>query len=149
MRILSYADLPAMAGEDLGFSNWFEITQERINLFAEAAGDHQWIHVDPERAGREMGGPIAHGALIFSLIPLLRSSTFEVRGQARIINYGSNRVRFIAPVRVGGQVKLRSKLLGAIPKSGGVLATFENVIERRDEEHPACLAETLSLFLPD
>ena len=98
---VAYSDLSSLVGQEVGVSDWVEITQERVNQFAEATGDHQWIHVDVERANREMGGPIAHGYLTLSLIPFLGSEILKVTGVTRGINYGSDKVRFTNMVRVG------------------------------------------------
>lgn len=146
VRVISYPTLPMLVGTELGLSEWLPIRQERVDLFAEATGDHQWIHVDVERANKELGGTIVHGALIFSLIPLLRESAFRVEGQSRTINYGSNKVRFITPVPVGGSVRLRSQLISAAAEDQGLQAVFRHVVELRGAVKPACVAETISLF---
>lgn len=148
MKTVTYTDLPSLVGEVFGVSDWLEVTQDRVNTFAEATGDFQWIHVDVARATREIGGPIAHGDLIVSLIPLLRASIFEVHGQAWILNYGADRVRFIHPVKAGKRIRMRSRLLRAKQKSGGIQAVFEHGIELERETKPACVAETISLYLP-
>lgn len=135
-----------MAGDTLGTSDWLEIEQDRIQAFANATGDRQWIHVDIDRATREIGGPIAHGALIISLIPLLRKSAFVVKGQARTVNYGSNRVRFLTPVKAGARIRLHARLFAATPRPSGILATFEYTIELEGATKPACIAEALSLY---
>lgn len=146
--VISYTDLPKLVGTELGVSDWLRIEQDRVDLFADATGDHQWIHVDVKRAEEEIGGPIAHGALIFALIPLLRQSAFRVEGQARTINYGSDKVRFMTPVRVGKSIRLRSHLLRATAGEAGLQACFRHIIELCDAAKPACVAETISLFLP-
>lgn len=140
------AELKALVGEHLGYSDWLEITQERVNQFAEATGDHQWIHVDVERANREMGGPIAHGYLTLSLIPWLGGGMLPVKGVTRGINYGSDKVRFINMVRVGKRVRLRQKLIGVEQKGGGVQIKNECTIEIEGEAKPACVAETISVL---
>ena len=122
-----------------------QIDQDRVNKFADATGDHQWIHVDVERATREIGGPIAHGYLTLSLIPFLRAGMLPVKGVTRGINYGSDKVRFINMVRVGKRVRLRQKLIGVEPKSGGMQLKNECTIEIEGEERPACVAETISI----
>jgi acyl dehydratase len=139
------ADLHTLVGQEVGVSDWVEITQERVNQFAEATGDHQWIHVDVERATREMGGPIAHGYLTLSLIPFLSQGLMPVSGVTRGINYGSDKVRFTNMVRVGKKVRLRQKLLSAEPKSGGMQLKSQCTIEIEGEERPACVAETISV----
>ena len=133
-------------GKEVGVSDWVTITQERVNQFAEATGDHQWIHVDVERANREMGGPIAHGYLTLSLIPFLGADILRVKGVTRGINYGSNKVRFTNMVRVGKRVRMRQKLVNVEAKSGGLQMTNECTIEIEGEDRPACVAETISVI---
>ena len=137
--------LKAKVGEHLGYSDYVEITQEQVNRFADATGDHQWIHVDVERATREIGGPIAHGYLTLSLIPHLGAGMLPVKGVTRGINYGSDKVRFTNMVRVGKRVRLRQKLIGAEPKAGGMQLKNECTIEIEGEDKPACIAETMSI----
>ncbi len=127
-------------------SDWLEISQERVNKFAEATGDFQWIHVDVERATREIGGPIAHGYLTLSLIPFLSSGLVSLTGVTRGINYGSDKVRFTNMVRVGKRVRLRQKLLAAEAKAGGVQLKYLCTIEIEGEERPACVAETMTVL---
>ena len=143
---VDYKDLPSLVGQETGVSDWLEISQERVNQFAEATGDHQWIHVDVERATREIGGPIAHGYLTLSLIPFLGAGLLNVKGVTRGINYGSDKVRFTNMVRVGKRVRMRQKLIGAEPKSGGMQMRNECTIEIEGEERPACVAETISII---
>ena len=138
-------ELKGLTGQDLGHSEWLEITQERVNTFADATGDHQWIHVDVERATREIGGPIAHGYLTLSLIPFLGQGMLPVKGVTRGINYGSDKVRFVNMVRVGKRVRMRQKLIGAEPKAGGMQLKNECTIEIEGEPKPACVAETISI----
>lgn len=145
-KTVSFADVATLVGQEVGVSDWLEITQERVNQFAEATGDHQWIHVDVERATREIGGPIAHGYLTLSLIPFLGAGLLNVQGVTRGINYGSNKVRFTSMVRVGKRVRMRQKLLSAEPKSGGLQLINECTIEIEGEERPACVAETISVI---
>jgi acyl dehydratase len=139
-------DLNGLVGQEVGVSDWLQITQERVNAFADATGDHQWIHVDVERATREMGGPIAHGYLTLSLIPHLSAGLMPVKGVTRGINYGSDKVRFTGMVRVGKRIRLRQKLLAVEPKSGGIQLKNLCTIEIEGEERPACVAETISLI---
>lgn len=148
MSSVTFADLPGLVGQETGVSQWLQITQDRVNQFADATGDHQWIHVDVERANREMGGPIAHGFLTLSLTPYLSNGLLKVEGVSRGINYGSDKVRFTNMVRVGKRIRLRQKLIGAEPKSGGWQLRMENVIEIEGEDRPACIAESLSLIYP-
>ena len=146
MPSVEFKDVPGLVGQEVGVSDWLQITQERVNQFADATGDHQWIHVDVERANREMGGPIAHGYLTLSLIPFLSSGLMPVKGVSRGINYGSDKVRFTNMVRVGKRVLLRQKLIGVEPKSGGLQIKNECTIEIEGEERPACVAETISIL---
>ena len=146
MQPVEFKDLPDLVGQETGVSDWLEITQERVNLFADATGDHQWIHVDVERCNREMGGPIAHGYLTLSLIPFLSSGLMPVSGVTRGINYGSDKVRFTNMVRIGKRVRLRQKLIGVEPKAGGLQIKNECTIEIEGEERPACVAETISVL---
>ncbi len=146
MKEVAYDDLHTLIGQEVGVSDWVEITQERVNQFAEATGDHQWIHVDVERANREMGGPIAHGYLTLSLIPFLGAGLLRVSGVTRGINYGSDKVRFTNMVRVGKRVRMRQKLLNVQPKAGGLQMTSECTIEIEGEDRPACVAETISVL---
>jgi acyl dehydratase len=144
MAAVELKDLHTLIGKE-SVSDWVQVTQERVNMFAEATGDHQWIHVNIERANREMGGPIAHGYLTLSLLPFLGQGLLPITGVTRSINYGTNKVRFTNMVRIGKRVRLRQKLVSVEPKSGGLLICNENVIEIEGEEKPACIAETLSL----
>ena len=146
MREVAYADLPGLIGEEMGVSDWVVVDQNRVNLFADATGDHQWIHIDVERANREMGGPIAHGYLTLSLIPFLGAGIMRVTGVTRGINYGSDKVRFTNMVRVGKRVRMRQKLLNVQPKAGGLQLTSECTIEIEGEDRPACVAETISVL---
>ncbi|MFA7262597.1 MAG: MaoC family dehydratase [Caulobacter sp.] len=146
MKEVDFKDLPSLVGQEIGVSDWVQITQERVNQFAEATGDHQWIHVDVERAAREMGGTIAHGYLTLSLIPFLGAGLLKVNGVTRGINYGSDKVRFTNMVRVGKKVRMRQKLIGVEPKSGGLQMKNECTIEIEGEDRPACVAETISVI---
>jgi acyl dehydratase len=145
MNPVEIKDLPGMIGQEVGVSDWLLVDQDRVNKFADATGDHQWIHIDVERATREIGGPIAHGYLTLSLIPHLSAGLLPVKGVTRGINYGSDKVRFINMVRVGKRVRLRQKLIGAEPKAGGMQIKNECTIEIEDEAKPACVAETISV----
>lgn len=135
-------------GEEIGVSDWVEITQERINLFADATGDHQWIHVDVERAKKDMPGgkTIAHGFLTLSLIPMLNHQISHINNVRNGINYGCNKVRFTSPVQAGSRVRARAKLMAADPMDkGGVRLTNQVTIEIEGQERPACVAETMSI----
>ena len=139
------ADLAALAGHDIGSSDWLLIDQARINLFAEATGDHQWIHIDPARAAAgPFGAPIAHGFLTLSLLPLLFESAFAIDDVRMGVNYGLNRVRFVSPVRVGSRVRGCFKLLSYEPLDGGAQLTVQATIELVGSAKPACVAETVS-----
>ena len=142
---VDFKDVASLIGTEVGVSDWLLISQERVNQFAEATGDHQWIHVDVERANREMGGPIAHGYLTLSLIPFLSAGMLNIKGVVRGINYGSDKVRFTNMVRVGKRVRLRQKLLAAEPRSGGLQLKNECTIEIEGEDRPACVAETITI----
>ena len=146
MDAIELKDLPSIVGQEVGVSDWLEVSQERVNEFAKATGDFQWIHVDVERATREMGGPIAHGYLTLSLIPHLGEGMLPVKGVTRGINYGSDKVRFTNMVRVGKRVRLRQKLLSVEPKAGGVQIKNQCTIEIEGEDRPACVAETISVL---
>jgi acyl dehydratase len=148
MRIVQFGDLAGMVGQEVGVSEWLEVTQERVDRFAEATGDFQWIHVDVERATRENGGPIAHGYLTLSLIPLLNLSLMRVEGIARALNYGSDKIRFVSMVKVGARIRLRLSLLAAEAKSGGLQVRNECTVEIEGEARPACIAETITLYFP-
>jgi acyl dehydratase len=146
MEAVELKDLAGLVGTEVGVSDWLEVTQARVNQFADATGDHQWIHVDVERATREIGGPIAHGYLTLSLIPYLSAGMMPVKGVTRGINYGSDKVRFITMVRVGKRVRLRQQLIGAEPKAGGMQIKNLCTIEIEGEDRPACVAETLTVL---
>jgi acyl dehydratase len=143
---VAFDQVHTLVGKEVGVSDWVEIDQDRVNTFADATGDHQWIHIDVARANKEIGGPIAHGYLTLSLIPFLSQGLMPVLGVTRGINYGSNKVRFTNMVRVGTKVRLRQKLLNAEPKSGGLQLISECTIEIEGEERPACVAETISVI---
>ncbi len=137
------AELPSLKGRELGTSQWTEVTQERVNTFADATDDHQWIHVDVERAKKEspFGGPIAHGYLTLSLLIPLWSQVLTVTDATMGVNYGLNRVRFPSPVPVGGKIRLRATLTDVEEVKGGLQLTVSAVIEREGGDKPACVAE--------
>jgi acyl dehydratase len=145
MRTVHFKDLETLVGQEVGVSPWKEITQAQVNMFAEATGDHQWIHVDVERATRELGHPIAHGYLTLSLLPMLASQILKVDGVSRGINFGCNKVRFTNMVPVGSKVRLRQKCLGVEARAGGKQVTMESTIEIDGQERPACVAETIGI----
>jgi len=140
-------ELKALEGQDLGVGKWHLVTQEQVNAFADCTGDHQWIHVDVERAKNSVwGGTIAHGYLTLSLLPLLGRERDGVKidlGARMGVNYGSNRVRFISPVLVGKRIRVRTKLLKVEELPNCVQITYENTIEVEGSERPACVAETI------
>src|SRR5262249_49481696 len=141
------AELKSLEGQEVAVGDWLEITQERINQFADATNDHQWIHVDPERCGREspFGTTIAHGYLTLSLIPFLNQRSFHIRQPfGMTINYGSNRVRFMSPVPVGSRIRNRMTLLELAEFSGGWQARWQVTIEIEGKGKPACVAEIIS-----
>jgi acyl dehydratase len=134
--------LSGMVGQELGWSDWHTVTQEQVNQFADATGDHQWIHVDPERAkAGPFGGPIAHGFLTLSLAPTLMSQVMKVQGVRMGVNYGLNRVRFPAPVAVGSRVRLGMKLASVEPIEGGVQCVNVGTFEIEGGTKPVCVAE--------
>ncbi len=139
------AELQPLVGQMLGTSDWLTVDQHRINLFADATGDHQWIHVDPERAAKgPFGAPIAHGYLTLSLLPIFFASGFEIRGSRMGVNYGLNKVRFPAPVPVDSRLRGHFKLLAweAID-NGGAQMTIEVTVEREGSAKPVCVAESI------
>ncbi len=137
--------LKALVGEHLGYSPYVEITQDQVNLFAEATGDHQWIHVDVERAAAgPFGGPIAHGYLTLSLGPQLAPQIFAVSGISMGVNYGCEKVRFPAPVPVGSKLRLGAKLLSVDDVPGGVQVNMEYVFEVEGASKPSCVAEVVT-----
>ena len=139
------ADLTACIGQVVAVSDWITITQQQVNLFADATGDHQWIHVDPEKAAAgPFGGPIAHGFLTLSLLPKFFESSFEIVGSRMGVNYGLNKVRFTAPVPVGSRLRASMKLLTSEPiANDGVQMTWEVTVEREGSDKPVCVAESL------
>ncbi|MFO7193532.1 MULTISPECIES: MaoC family dehydratase [Thermocrispum] len=134
-------DLLDAVGEQLGTSDWLEITQERVNQFADATDDHQWIHVDPERAKTgPFGRTIAHGYLTLSLLPVLLRQIYRVENTSMVINYGLNKVRFPAPVPVGSRIRATSTLSDAKPVDGGVQVELTTTVEVEGGSKPACVA---------
>ena len=146
--IKSIEDAKALEGEEVGLSDWAVIDQNRIDQFAEATADYQWIHVDTERAAREMpdGRTIAHGYLTLALIPALTGDFVDVKNLARAINFGLNKVRFYSPVPSGARVRARAKVLQARRLAGALLLTSEIRIEVDGVRKPACVAETLGMY---
>ena len=154
-----------LAGKQIGFSEWQPVTQDRVNLFADATDDHQWIHVDPERAkdgpfggaiasgpfmylvfnakAGPFGGPIAHGYLTLSLAPVLLNKVLKVDGMTFGVNYGANKVRFPSPVPVGAELRMGVTVAGVEDVEGGVQVTYDLVFEVRDAPKPACVAQVV------
>ncbi|MEO0624844.1 MAG: MaoC family dehydratase [Pseudomonadota bacterium] len=141
------AALAGLVGEDLGTSAWLTVDQAMIDAFADATGDHQWIHVDRARAKAELGGTIAHGYLTLSLLPRLMAEVFAVDGVASRINYGLERVRFPAPVPAGAELRLRVRLSALQPAQQGWRMTLFSTVELKGSDRPACVAETVSLLI--
>jgi acyl dehydratase len=142
------AQLAAAVGEDLGTSEWLEIGQERVSQFADATEDHQWIHVDEERAAHgPFGGTIAHGYLTLSLIPALSQSIFSVETDGPRLNYGLNKVRFPSPVKVGSRVRAHAALAELTDVAAGKQLVVRYTIEIEGEAKPACVAETVVLLI--
>jgi acyl dehydratase len=140
-------ELKKLAGSDLGTSEWIEVTQERINTFADATGDHQWIHVDEEKAKEgPFGAPIAHGYLTLSLFIPLFTELLDVQGVTTKVNYGLNKVRFPSPVKVGSRIRLIGKLSEVEDVKGGVQITVDGTIEIEGAPKPAAVLQSLSRF---
>ena len=145
-EIASLAELKALVGQEVAVSDWVEISEERVNQFAEATGDHQWIHLDVERCKREspFGGPIAHGYLTLSLLPMLMQNSVRMTDVRMGVNYGLNKVRFPAPVPVGSKVRSRTTVVSVEDIEGGAQVTWLVTIEREGSDKPVCVAESIS-----
>jgi acyl dehydratase len=150
MRVFNtFEEIEAVAGQEIGTTEWVEITQDRVNKFADATGDHQWIHVDVERAkAGPFGGTIAHGYLTLSLVPWLGSMLFSLQTPGAKLNYGVNKVRFPNPVRVGSRIRCRVTINAVVDIPAGKQLTVGHVVEIEGEDKPACVAETVVLLLP-
>ena len=146
--IKSVEDAKALEGHEVGVSDWVLVDQQRIDQFAEATGDFQWIHVDPVRAARDLpdGKTIAHGYLTLSLIPALTDGFVHMENLARAINFGCNKVRFYTMVPVGSRVRCRATVIQARKRAGALHLSSEVRIEVEGERKPACIAETLSMY---
>jgi acyl dehydratase len=143
-HVKSIEDLTDLVGTHLGYSDYKTVTQEQVNLFAEATGDHQWIHVDPERAkSGPFGTTIAHGYLTLSLIPVLLGGVMHVDGVSMGVNYGTNKVRFTSPVPVGSEVRAGATLSSVEPVSGGVQVALDVTVEVKDAPKPSCVAQVV------
>jgi acyl dehydratase len=141
-------EIASAAGQELGVSEWVGITQDRIDMFADATGDRQWIHVDPERAAEgPFGATIAHGYLTLSLIPFLGAQVFAFAGDMARVNYGLNKVRFVAPVTVRSKLRSRVEMLDVVDIEKGQQVTLQHTIEIRGNDKPACVAETVTLLM--
>ena len=145
-EIGSLAELKELAGQEVALSAWIDITQERVNLFADATGDHQWIHLDVERCKREspFGATVAHGFLTLSLLPMMMGDAIRIHGVKMGVNYGLNKVRFPAPVPVGSRVRGRMKVLTVEDVAGGAQVVWEITMEREGGDKPVCVAESIS-----
>lgn len=146
--IASVEDAKALEGEEVGVSDWLVIDQQRIDQFAEATNDYQWIHVDVERAAKEMPGgkTIAHGYMTLALIPGLTEDFIDTPNVSRAINFGLNKARFMTPVPVGSRVRARATITKAQRRAGALLLTSEVRIEVEGDRKPACVAETLGMY---
>ncbi len=142
-------DFKKLIGQEVGVSDWVSVSQEDVNLFGQATGDHQWIHTDPERARAESqyGGTIAHGYFTLSLLPRLRAEIVDVEKKRMTINYGLNKLRFPAAVPVGSRVRLRARLDAVDEVKGGVQTIFSMTFEVEGQEKPACVAEAIFRYL--
>jgi len=150
MRVFDgLSELPGVVGEHLGHSDWHTITQEQVDLFAQATGDHQWIHVDPDRAATgPFGGTIAHGYLTLSMIPMLGQQVYRFDNITMGINYGNNKVRFPQPVPVGSRIRAGVRVAEVNPGPQGTQVVFGITIEIEGAAKPACVAETVVLLVP-
>ncbi|MGH3357015.1 MAG: MaoC family dehydratase [Nocardioidaceae bacterium] len=150
MRVFNgLEELGQAVGEHLGHSDWHTVTQDKVDQFADATGDHQWIHVDPERAkSGPFGGTIAHGYMTLSLIPMLGQQIYRVDGLTMGINYGANKVRFPAPVPVGSRVRAGAELVEMNESSQGAQAVVRMTVEVEGSQKPACVAETVVVLVP-
>lgn len=143
----SLADLAAAVGTELGTSAWHTVDQQRVDLFAEATGDHQWIHTDPERAAAgPFGGTIAHGYLTLSMIPVMAAECFAVEGVRMAVNYGSEKVRFPSPVRTGTEIRATAELVSATEVPGGLQTVTRFTVAGREGGKPHCVADTVTRF---
>lgn len=150
MRVFTtFEELEQAAGEELGASEWVTIDQARVNQFADATGDHQWIHVDRERAkDGPFGGTIAHGYLTLGLVPWLGSQVFKLATPGAKLNYGVNKVRFPTPLLVGSRIRVHVKIATVTDIPAGKQLTVQHTIEIEGQDKPACVAETVVLLLP-
>jgi acyl dehydratase len=146
--VLTVAQLSSRLGQEVAVSPWIEVSQERIDRFADATGDHQWIHVDPDRArAGPFGATIAHGFLILSLLPAMMDGALAIAGPRLVVNYGCNKVRFTSPVAAGSRVRARVTLSTVEPREGAVQATWTVVVEREGAPKPCLVAEWIGRYL--
>ncbi len=144
---MEYAQIETLVGTDLGWTDWFEVTQDRVNVFADATDDHQWIHVDPERAASgPFGGAIAHGMLTLALGVKLWTDLLDVTGVTTKVNYGLDKVRFISPVKVGARIRMNAVVAEVTPVQGGYQLTVDQTIEVEGGSKPAVAARALYRF---
>lgn len=149
MRIFNNRqEIADAAGQELGVSEWIAITQDRIDMFADATGDRQWIHIDTERAADgPFGATVAHGYLTLSMLPFLGAQVFAFAGDVARVNYGLNKVRFVSPVRVGAKIRNRVEMPEVVEIEKGQQVTLRHTIEIKGDEKPACVAETVTLLM--
>ena len=145
---VAYDDIPALVGQELGVSGWIQLDQARINRFADATEDHQWIHIDEDRAREEMGSTIAHGFLTLSLLPRLMDDVVRFEGMGKMLNVGVNRVRFVSPAPSGSRVRLRQSVADIEARAGGWQVTTDCIIEAEGQDKPLCVAQSVMLVLP-
>ncbi|MEL6862258.1 MAG: MaoC family dehydratase [Pseudomonadota bacterium] len=145
-KTVHYSDLESLVGQTLGPSDWFEVDQGRINTFADATGDHQWIHVNEEMATKMLGSTIAHGYLTLSLLPMFGPQVLSVEGVSRGINYGANKVRFTNMVPVNSKLRMVQTVKEVNEKAGGKQMISECSIEIEGQDRPACVAETITVL---
>ncbi|GAA3435390.1 MaoC family dehydratase [Kutzneria kofuensis] len=150
MRVFAGLDeVKAAKGEELGSSDWHLVTQEQVNLFADATEDHQWIHVDLEKAAKgPFGGPVAHGYLTLSMLAKFSGQLWRVDGLSMAVNYGLNKVRFPQPVLVGKRIRAHGRLLDVAENKMGLQVTVQITVEIEGEDKPGCVAESLALLVP-
>jgi len=148
IRKIPLNEVAALAGQELGVSTWHSITQERINLFADASSNFTWIHVDVMRAQRERGGSIAHGFLTLSLVPTMWHEICEITGFTHGFNYGIDKLRFISPVKSGTRIRLRATMMEPETKGGGLIVCVKCVVERENEDRPALAGDWREIYFP-
>ena len=146
-QLSKLADLLGMVGQDIGTGQWHAITQHQVNIFADATHDHQWIHVEPDRAAKgPYGGPIARGYLTLLFCPVFLDDVLKIGAVTAVVNYGVNRVRFPAPVPVGGRIRGHVRLVSAQPKPAGLECAFGILVELEGSDRPACVIETVVIY---